>query len=130
MSTATRWFTCTVLALSLGLHWALLQSVAWTGMFIRFSRQFNVVEALQKTFDGHHPCSLCKFVQATDRNSQSSDVNDPPSQLPKSKMDPAPLPYVHWTCQAPAVQPESWRPSRVPRGTSWEPPDPPPRALV
>lgn len=51
-----------MLVLSLGLHWALLQSVAWTGMLIRFSAQGSFMDAVAMTFDGEHPCSLCKVV--------------------------------------------------------------------
>jgi hypothetical protein len=52
-----------VLALSLGLHWALLQTVAWTGMLITFSRGASFKEAVAKTFDGKHPCTLCKAIK-------------------------------------------------------------------
>jgi hypothetical protein len=52
-----------VLVLSLGLHWALLQTVAWTGMLLTYSRGTSLSEAVTRTFDGRHPCALCKFVQ-------------------------------------------------------------------
>jgi hypothetical protein len=51
-------------ALSLGLHWALLQSVAWTGMLVTYAQQTSLRDALTKTFDGKNPCRLCKLVQA------------------------------------------------------------------
>lgn len=49
--------------LSLGMHWALLQGIAWTGMLISFASEGAVMEAVQKTFDGQHGCALCKKVQ-------------------------------------------------------------------
>ena len=52
------------LTLSLGAHWALLQSVAWVGMVAAYSRDGSVAEAFNKTFDGKHPCCLCKVIQA------------------------------------------------------------------
>src|SRR5690348_13071416 len=55
-------FLVFALILALGGHWALLQSVAWVGMTIENSRGLPLKEALIKTFDGKHPCSLCKFV--------------------------------------------------------------------
>ena len=55
--------TVSVLVLSLGLHWALLQTVAWTGMLVTYSRGTSLREAVTKTFDGQHPCALCKLVQ-------------------------------------------------------------------
>jgi hypothetical protein len=56
---------CVVLlvCLSLGMHWALLQGVAWTGMFLSNLNKVSVTEAVEKTFDGEHPCPLCLAVQ-------------------------------------------------------------------
>jgi hypothetical protein len=56
--------TVCLLVLSMGLHWALLQTVAWTGMLISYSRNGTFLEAVTKTFDGQHPCSLCKVVKS------------------------------------------------------------------
>jgi len=44
------------LASSIGLHWAFLQAVAWMGMVASYARVLPISEALQKTFDGKHPC--------------------------------------------------------------------------
>ena len=49
--------------LSLGMHWAVLQGVAWTGMFLANLNQGTVTEAVEKTFDGEHPCPLCLAVK-------------------------------------------------------------------
>ena len=46
----------------LGGHWIALQSVAWVEMVIDYSKQSSVGAALEKTFDGAHPCTLCKNV--------------------------------------------------------------------
>ena len=46
-----------------GNHWLVLQSAAWVGMFVRFAQEDSVGEALEKTFDGKHPCPLCRKVQ-------------------------------------------------------------------
>jgi hypothetical protein len=46
-----------------GGHWALLQGVAWTGMVIQYAKEGSFAQALEKTFDGEHPCSLCHKVQ-------------------------------------------------------------------
>lgn len=53
-----------LLSCSLGLHWAALQSVAWTSMFLQRVRTASVGEALQSTFDGRHPCPICQAVRA------------------------------------------------------------------
>lgn len=51
------------ICLSLGMHWALMQGIAWTGMLISFASEGTVIEAVQKTFDGQHGCALCKKVK-------------------------------------------------------------------
>ena len=56
---------CVVLLVcfSLGMHWAVLQGVAWTGMFVANLDEGSVTEAVKKTFDGEHPCPLCLAIQ-------------------------------------------------------------------
>jgi hypothetical protein len=39
-----------------------LQTVAWTGMLIRYSSEGGVRQGLAQTFDGEHPCPLCKAI--------------------------------------------------------------------
>ena len=46
----------------LGGHWAVLQTVAWTGMLVDFAQRDSLAAAVTKTFDGAHPCSLCESV--------------------------------------------------------------------
>jgi len=52
------------LACSIGLHWDVLQSVAWVSMLAHNLRSLPVREAVTRTFDGKHPCVLCKAVAA------------------------------------------------------------------
>jgi len=61
------------LCLSLGAHWALLQSLAWGSMIVCYSREAPIADALAKTFDGNHPCALCKHV-AAGSNSEKKDA--------------------------------------------------------
>ena len=56
--------TVLLLCLALGLQWALLQSIAWTGMLISFACEGAMIEAVEKTFDGQHGCPLCAKVKA------------------------------------------------------------------
>ncbi len=51
------------LIVSVGGHWALLQSFAWVTMFIDYSRTAPIAEAVSKTFNGENPCGLCKMVK-------------------------------------------------------------------
>lgn len=59
-----KWLMVGALVMVIGGHWALLQSAAWVGMAIQFSRTEPVTVALGKTFDGNHPCPVCKIVKA------------------------------------------------------------------
>lgn len=66
-------FGCVMMALGLflvaGGHWAMLQSVAWATMVKDFSRTGSLTQAVGKTFDGKHPCTMCKKI-ATARTSE------------------------------------------------------------
>ena len=73
---------CTII-LGMGVHWDILQSVAWTGMVITYSNHSSLGEALKKTFDGKHPCALCKVVKA----GQQSERNQGRQKL-LLKLDP------------------------------------------
>lgn len=52
----------------IGGNWALLQCVAWTKMLWDYSHTSQSVssqsikKAVTRTFDGKHPCSLCKRI--------------------------------------------------------------------
>lgn len=48
----------------LGGHWLALQMVAWMGMLAVNSQQGDLGSALEKTFDGKHPCALCCAVES------------------------------------------------------------------
>jgi len=48
---------------SIGLQWSLLQSMAWVGMIVDYSCNASIGKALETTFDGQHPCCLCKMIQ-------------------------------------------------------------------
>ena len=45
---------------------ALLQGVAWVNMVHDFAKTGSLAQAVEKTFDGQHPCPLCKKI-ATQR---------------------------------------------------------------
>jgi len=47
-----------------GGHWAVLQSVAWTGMIVEYSKDSTLGAALIKTFGGKAPCEMCKTIDA------------------------------------------------------------------
>lgn len=60
---ASQYFLIGALLVSMGGHLALLQTVAWGNMLVEFSSKGSFSEAMDKTFDGEHPCHLCKVVK-------------------------------------------------------------------
>ncbi len=75
---AVRFVAVVTLVLSMGLHWAVLQTAAWTGMMLRYSQGVSFKEAMTKTFDGQHPCALCKAIQkgrAEEQKREQQQIN-------------------------------------------------------
>lgn len=70
------------LLVSVGGHWALLQTAAWAGMFVSHAQQGSLVEALSKTLDGEHPCALCKAVKRG-QDEQKRQNSEAPEKLKK-----------------------------------------------
>ena len=62
------------LACSVGLHWSLLQSVAWTTMLVGNLQFLTISEAVQRSFDGKHPCALCKAVAEGKKSEKKSET--------------------------------------------------------
>jgi len=61
------------LILTVGAHWAILQSIAWVSMTVAYSQSVPVKEALTKTFDGQHPCDLCHLVASGKEQEREKD---------------------------------------------------------
>jgi len=60
--------------IALGGHWAVLQSVAWTTMVIDNAKSAHLAEAIAKTFDGDHPCPLCKSIEKGRASEKKQDL--------------------------------------------------------
>jgi len=58
------------LIVAIGGHWAFVQSVAWVGMTLSYSKTDSLLVALQKTLSGQHPCKLCKIVDEGKKEEQ------------------------------------------------------------
>lgn len=114
-----------VLTLTLGLHWALLQTVAWTGMLVRYSRGASIAEAIAKTFDGRHPCSLCKVVAKSKADQWNQEKQFPWHAGPK--LDLAVPSLIRTACVPPSMAPLRITELPIPPALTWAPPHPPPR---
>jgi hypothetical protein len=63
-----------LLITAVGAQWGILQSAAWVGMFIRYSQTENMENAWTKTFDGQHPCKLCKLLKEAKKTESKSET--------------------------------------------------------
>lgn len=78
----SRSFVALVICCSIGGHWIGLQSIAWASMIVNYSQHCSIAKAIEHTFDGEHPCNLCKHIgKARDREKK------PDSQSPVGKTD-------------------------------------------
>jgi hypothetical protein len=107
-----------------GAQWALLQSVAWSTMFAENLSYGSVRIAMSRTFDGQHPCPICKAIAA---GKQSEKKKDSTVQLQKFE-----FPLASMNLALPSA-PEFQRPSPsiiFPKDQIQSPPVPPPRSLI
>ena len=88
MSRLSQILVVAALMVSIGLHWAVLQSAAWVGMAVAYSvEKGSLSEGLSDTFDGDHPCPLCKAVkQGQDSESKSQNDQAPTTKTKEVKL--------------------------------------------
>jgi len=110
------------LAGSLGLPWAFLQSLAWTTMLVDNLATHSLGVALERTFDGKHPCPLCKAIAQGKKSEKNSD-----SLLPLKKFEALSQP-VAFALSPPASFPTVEGPGALLKTLAHAPPTPPPRA--
>ena len=67
-------FLILALVATLGAHWALLQTVAWTTMLADNLQSSSLHDAVTMTFDGQHPCPLCKAIAAGKKSENKSET--------------------------------------------------------
>jgi len=68
-------FLVLALAAMLGAHWTLLQTVAWTTMLADNLQSNSFQVAAEKTFDGQHPCCLCKVIAAGKQSEKKTEFS-------------------------------------------------------
>jgi hypothetical protein len=77
----SRLLVVVTLCLTVGLHWTVLQSVAWVTMAIKFSQTAPLAEALVKTFDGKNPCQICHLVAEGKKADRQQEAQTPTVKL-------------------------------------------------
>ena len=81
-----KFFVVISLVATLGAHWALLQTVAWTTMFADNLRTHSLSESVARTFDGKYPCPICKAIAD---GKKSEKKNEFTLQMLKLEFPPA-----------------------------------------
>lgn len=116
-------FLISALLAATGGHWAILQCVAWTTMLADNLRTDSLSESWSKTFDGRHPCDLCKQIASSKQTEKKSQ-----SLAPIKKLDFVSLgtPIVFAPPNLFSFLPDYFSSSRE---RSRTPPTPPPRVV-
>ena len=114
----------------MGLHYAVVQMVGWVNMTVEYSRTAPLSEALVMTFDGKHPCKLCKLVEKELGKSEQDD-----KRAPEKKMELKLPPVICWADGIPLLSRSHQALSQVKlddraRFRRERPPLPPPRAVM
>lgn len=116
-------FLIIVLLTATDAQWMVLQSVAWAGMIVSYSETAPLKTALAETFDGKHPCCLCKAIAA---GKKSEKQNELALQLKKLEFPPVPENFA-------LVAPSSFRllplANTFAESLTQQPPTPPPRGF-
>lgn len=114
----------TALLATTGAHWAVLQTVAWTGMLAENLHSNSLHEALTETLDGKHLCPLCKAIRDGKNAEQKRDIV---ASVLKFEYPPV-------ACSQALTAPTRFyllpRTSEFAALISQEPPTPPPRGIL
>lgn len=114
-----------------GGHWGVLQGIAWAKMLVEYSSQDGLLEGARKTFDGAHPCGLCRSIAAAKESEKQTDPLTSKTRDLELKPVPVPLParlvdaFGSGHDRGPVPEPAGL-PASVPSA----PPSPPPRAAA
>lgn len=56
------------------------------GMVVSYSQKASITEAIDQTFDGKHPCPMCKAIKSASAEGKEKSEKQKPSS--SSKLDP------------------------------------------
>ena len=63
-----------------GGHWMILQTAAWAKMIVDYSRAAPLKTAIEQTFDGEHPCSMCKAIRQARQPAKDHELQPLPER--------------------------------------------------
>ena len=119
------WLLLLALVSAINLHLPVLQVVAWAGMIVNYSRDAEISEAIEMTFDGEHPCPMCKVIQA-------ETVKTDPDRIEAESLVRLILfiePAASWTHTITPLDTLTFAPTSLSRLTH-QPETPPPRSAI
>ena len=97
---AGQFFLIATLMVSMGGHLALLQTIAWGNMLVDFSSQNTFATAVEKTFDGEHPCAMCKVVKKSKGDEKKKPVLKSEMKMEIALPAPVSVPFPRFTDMA------------------------------
>lgn len=107
-----------------------IQLAGWTAMLVRDVTTRPLSQAVQRTFDGQHPCCMCKTATALREEDPARGQPAPDTRM--MRVDLAVGALVWWT--APSLTADDdlpgWLSGRQPDGVAPDPDDPVPRFRV
>jgi hypothetical protein len=108
-----------------------VQLAGWAGMLVRDAATRPWSQAVQRTFDGQHPCCMCKTVNAL-RDENAARGGMPGPDLRAMRVDLALGALVCWTAPKPSACEDlpGWSSVRLPDDVDADPDDPVPRFRV
>jgi hypothetical protein len=112
-----------VLLAGTGAHWGALQSVAWTHMLAENLRTTSFAQAVVRTFDGQHPCSICKVIASAKKSEKRAEFSQPVTKLEFPLTMQSPLLIAPTRSQLVPTANE------LVESLFHQPPTPPPRAI-
>ena len=113
-----------LLAITLGLHWVMLQSLAWVSMTISYTGEASVYAAVKKALDSKTACVLCRVVDAGKKAEQ-----DDPTIVVAHELEGL-TPGLHPKVARPDTFCLEDGPSATFRARPNAPPTPPPQSRV
>ena len=112
-----------------GGHWAALQTVAWVRMSIDYTvATGSVRQGLAQTFDGEHPCELCRQIKVGVEKERREEGQKPGKEQEAGKVKFAAVLPVNPRVSFSSATTEVAGFSSLPIGRPCDaPPTPPPR---
>ena len=118
-------FLAAALFLTTGSQWIVLQSIAWAGMMVAYSQRAPLAVAMRETFDGKHPCPLCRAIAAAKKSEKKNEFT---VQTKKLEFPPVTEDFVLLTPAQFHFLPTAN--NMFAKSLAHKPPTPPPRGCV